>query len=337
MDINIIEAEELTEKLFLASQPLVIKSLFLNHPISNIRTRQDAQMYLPDYPLRVIRDYIEIFKENHTLDQSVKKMTLTEFFQYIQHDSKTDLRVRDFSPPESFSEFMKEPDFCLENTFEPIIKTIFLAPKGAASRLHMDNDQNHVFLYQVFGKKRAILFPPTSSEKLLPVLNLSFWFLDQFNENERNLFIKFAEGLECILEPGDTLYIPKLYWHHLDYLDDAMSINFRFGRNIHNKFMAEHIHLDYLVQNFSVQLDENKPLFKKAQECLLKLQSLVANLNLGSEKKYELVSEMILDWINQHIPEIYNNKSLSFGSKFVKSNGALEMLSLQNYQPKENL
>jgi len=35
-----------------------------------------------------------------------------------------------------------------------------------------------------------------------------------------------AEALEAVVEPGDVLYIPMYYWHHVISSEDSTAINF---------------------------------------------------------------------------------------------------------------
>ena len=47
-------------------------------------------------------------------------------------------------------------------------------------------------------------------------------------EPDLNLYPNFGnapEPLECVLHPGDILYIPKRWWHHVTSLDTAVSVN----------------------------------------------------------------------------------------------------------------
>lgn len=44
---------------------------------------------------------------------------------------------------------------------------------------------------------------------------------------------RFADAmplLECELRKGDLLYIPPLFWHHIESLDVSFSVSFWWGR-----------------------------------------------------------------------------------------------------------
>ncbi|MFX5522434.1 cupin-like domain-containing protein, partial [Acinetobacter baumannii] len=39
--------------------------------------------------------------------------------------------------------------------------------------------------------------------------------------------LKKANGYEVILEPGDTLFMPAGYWHHMEYIDSGFAMSLR--------------------------------------------------------------------------------------------------------------
>jgi hypothetical protein len=94
-------------------------------------------------------------------------------------------------------------------------------------------------LYEAFGRKRMILFPEESSKLLSPFGYWSRAFLQHMSEREKSAFIDFAEGYDCTLNPGDTLFIPAGMWHYAEYSETAMSFSFRFGRSNYNASLCD--------------------------------------------------------------------------------------------------
>ncbi|CAH0546820.1 unnamed protein product [Brassicogethes aeneus] len=111
---------------------------------------------------------------------------------------------------------------------------LFVAMEGNVTPCHYDEQQN--FFAQVYGYKRCILFPPNQFECLYP--HPIFHPHDRqsmvdFEKPDYNKFPKFkqAKGFETVLGPGDVLYIPIYWWHHVESLlsgGPTITINFWF-------------------------------------------------------------------------------------------------------------
>jgi hypothetical protein len=106
---------------------------------------------------------------------------------------------------------------------------MFVAGPGNASDLHADGDGRDVLLYQGFGRKRLCVFPSFAGPVLHPIAGYSTVRLAEMTDAERTAFLDYADGVEAVMEPGETVFMPAFVWHHLDYLELSLSIGFRFG------------------------------------------------------------------------------------------------------------
>ena len=88
---------------------------------------------------------------------------------------------------------------------------------GAFTHLHFDANGRHNLHYQLIGRKRFLLFPEYRSKYLAPHQQSSRIFLERMSAVERASFAEFAGGVDRLLEPGDSLYIPPLAWHYVEY------------------------------------------------------------------------------------------------------------------------
>ena len=130
-------------------------------------------------------------------------------------------------------EDLEIPDFCYsENDFEPNMNFWF-GPKNTTTPLH--TDPKHNVLVQIFGYKYVRLYPQKESEYLYPnpgmlLNNTSMIDIEDDFEEVLKKFPDFtkAKGLECILGPGDLLYIPPKCWHFVKSLSTSCSISFWF-------------------------------------------------------------------------------------------------------------
>lgn len=82
----------------------------------------------------------------------------------------------------------------------------------------------------MFGTKHLLLFPPKDSKCLYPHEDRMLNNTAQVNplKPDLNLFPDFTKTTmyECYLEPGEMLYIPKEWWHHVTALEKSFSVSF---------------------------------------------------------------------------------------------------------------
>jgi len=127
------------------------------------------------------------------------------------------------------------PDYCafgsegLEE--DKLTINVFNGPRGTVSPLHKDPRGN--FFCQVRGRKFVRLISP----ECRPNLHM---FDDTMRENtskvdvenpdlcEYPLFAK-AQCEDFVMEPGDCLFIPKGYFHHVRALQRSVSVSIWFG------------------------------------------------------------------------------------------------------------
>ncbi|KAB7506652.1 Hypoxia-inducible factor 1-alpha inhibitor [Armadillidium nasatum] len=93
--------------------------------------------------------------------------------------------------------------------------------EGNVTPVHYDEQQN--FFCQLKGVKRCLLFKPEHFETLYPhpvyhphdrqsQVNLEKPDFEAYPE------LKNLKGYEAIVYPGDVLYIPIYWWHHIESL-----------------------------------------------------------------------------------------------------------------------
>jgi len=100
---------------------------------------------------------------------------------------------------------------------------------GVLTPAHYDEQEN--LFAQVEGHKRIILMAPSEFSGMYP-------FpvhhpcdrqsqVDIFNPDLER-FPKFAQvsGYDCLVSPGEVLYIPAYWWHHIISLTPTISVNF---------------------------------------------------------------------------------------------------------------
>ncbi len=112
---------------------------------------------------------------------------------------------------------------------------LFTGGAGSITHLHYDIDLSHIMHTQFAGRKRVLMFPYKEQYKLyrkpFEVLSLAD-FSNYYEQNgtpdyEKFPALKLAEGFDFIMEPGDTLFMPAGYWHHMEYLESGFAMSLR--------------------------------------------------------------------------------------------------------------
>lgn len=127
-------------------------------------------------------------------------------------------------------EDIRLPDYCClgEGDEDDITVNAWFGPGGTVSPLHQDPQQN--FLAQVVGSKYIRLYSPEDTDKLYPHQSQLLHNTSQVEvENpDTERFPEFAKApyLECVLQPGEVLFIPVRHWHYVRSLELSFSVSF---------------------------------------------------------------------------------------------------------------
>ncbi|MBD2603282.1 cupin-like domain-containing protein [Scytonema hofmannii FACHB-248] len=172
-----------------------------------------------------------------------KKMKFTDFTDWIFQEKTTDeYYYLQQSPIKiSFPELIPDievPDYIDKKLF--IVTNLWIGTGGNVSQLHYDMSEN--LLSQLRGRKRVLLFEPKQTSLLYPfpahskIPHMSQLNIDQLDIDQFPRFQK-AKYMECLLEPGEMLFIPAFWWHQVYSLDQLnISINFWWKTNFKEYF-----------------------------------------------------------------------------------------------------
>lgn len=167
-----------------------------------------------------------------------KKMNFTDFTDWIVQKKTTNeyYYLQQSSIKSSFPELLPDievPDYIEQKLF--IIANLWIGTGGNISPLHYDMSEN--FLCQLRGRKRVLLFEPKQTSLLYPfpahskIPHMSQLNIDQIDSDKFPKFQK-AKYIDCMLEPGEMLFIPAFWWHQVYSLDQLnIAINFWWKTN----------------------------------------------------------------------------------------------------------
>lgn len=240
----------------LKQTPVVIKGLFEGQEIETLNTKARLRKRLDGMPVLIRREYYSDFRMTGSMFASrTRSSTVGKYLDLLRQKPRTDLVVTEQPTPSELSSLFQVPDICRyrhgEDGIDGVFSEFFLAGRGNVAHLHFDWDLRHVLLHQVFGRKRICLIAPRYSALLDPLFNTSLLNLERLDRRTRLDFLRSVMTSETVLSPGETLYIPALMWHHVEYLDTSMSVSLRFGRNRIGRAFQEWFHPNMYLQNIA--------------------------------------------------------------------------------------
>lgn len=109
----------------------------------------------------------------------------------------------------------------------------WVGPAGTVTPLHCDYDDN--IFAQVWGRKRIFLAPPHHEQFLYPSEASAILFGSPFDPEAPDFdaypLARQASLVECIVQPGELLYVPAGWYHQVRALDFSLSSN-RWARGM---------------------------------------------------------------------------------------------------------
>jgi hypothetical protein len=230
IDARSLSRKEFRENYLATSKPVIIKGFADLFPAGKLWTF--------DYLNKIMGDHrIGIFDNSKPKSTAYTTpdlyMTFSEFSEIIQRDEDTPYRIFLFNMFKDFPELRKEfptPDIVkgpLGN-----LGLVFFGGKNTKVRFHFDIDCSSVLMTQLIGRKRVILIPPFYEQMIYKVPLGSFSLIEP-DKPDFNKFaaLRYVEGYDFTMQPGDALFMPSRYWHFNTYLEGGMAVSYRVLAN----------------------------------------------------------------------------------------------------------
>lgn len=242
MDVPVHDSESLLESTFTCDyyergQPVLIRNGITQWPAAD--KWRDVSFFQTNFGYRTVP--VEIGSQYTTEDWGQELMLFKDFIetqfrkspkegpvQYLaQHDlfrQIPELR-KDISRPRLLDALKICP--------HSIDTKIWFGPEGTVSPLHYDKKEN--FLCQVIGWKRVVLVRPGDSEFVYPyegemMSNTSRLDLTTDIDTEEFPLAARAHRQTVLIGPGEMLFIPYGWWHHVRSLTPSISVSFWWNK-----------------------------------------------------------------------------------------------------------
>lgn len=224
--INDITTEEFRQNFLRPTQPVIMRSFAKDWPALDLWNFEYLADVCGEIPVPL---YAKTFAENNGAYMQAEKTV--SFREYLQMLQQSEVQYRMFL----FNVYKKMPALCRDFNYPDFSKYfthkypfLFFGNEGCAVDVHFDADLSHVFLNQFHGQKTVILFSPEFSNCLYRHPFTVSTNVDIGNPNF-DLYpkLKDVQGYRCVLQHGDTLFIPSGWWHYIHYDELSFSLSLR--------------------------------------------------------------------------------------------------------------
>ena len=234
-------------------KPVIITDLTHDWPAQKLWTFEYFRRHYGHLPVEVKREAQRGF--------SRRSMSMAEYIDYLettQDESPYYLASWDFmvDAPE-LAEHYQLPDYWqddwlreLSDELRPRLLWLFIGPARTGFRLHVDVGHTAAWNVQLVGSKRWTLFAADQFPKLY------FGRVNTFDPDlEVHPNFAKAEGYECVLHPGEAIFVPSTWWHQTKILENSLAVsgNYANGHNIQHvlPWLAERAEYAALAQSLT--------------------------------------------------------------------------------------
>lgn len=231
LPVERVDAREMNQQKFrkqyvTKAKPLILEGFADLFPAGKKWTFDYLDQKIGDHMAGIIDNSI---KKNTAVTAPDLRMKFSEFSAIIRRDEETPYRIFLFNMFAEYPGLRK--DFPTPDLVKGILGNLgltFFGGKNTTVRFHFDIDCSGVLMTQVIGHKRVILIPPAYDKLLYKVPFASFSLINlEKPDYEQFPGLRYVEGHDFILQPGDALFMPSRYWHFNTYLEGGMAISYR--------------------------------------------------------------------------------------------------------------
>jgi hypothetical protein len=220
-EIDVVENigyDEFQSKYMIPQKPVIIRHLYGEKAKVYSWTFDYFAKELGNLEVGVFDDESETRNDNCSYKLANHKMKFGDYLKLIQEKPTTKrlFLFNVFKHKKDLLDHFKFPNIA-NNVFR-FLPLAFFGGKGAITRIHRDMDNSCVFLTELAGFKRAVLFSPKYSSLLYQYPFSTHSSIDINNPDYRKYpGLKYVKGIDCTIGPGDTLFMPAGWWHHIEY------------------------------------------------------------------------------------------------------------------------
>ena len=258
-------------------QPVVIDGLFDGQPIRRLATARAAQRAIGDMDFVVQWNYISepLLRKRREKRDSRSARRSPSYLDYVALNARTPRMCIEQPIAPTLAALIQGPAMCWNN--EHIATLMFIGNAGNFSHLHFDGDQRQVLMYQVFGGQARHPDPADRSEEAVAAPEIQLGLCPaHVGGRERRAFLRYVGGSECLVRPGQAIFMPALFWHHVEYVETSLSVHFRFGQTQQGRFFDDFVHRSMYPQNVAACFQDEQFAAGPGRKVMRRLRRAVA-------------------------------------------------------------
>ncbi|GAB6022083.1 hypothetical protein CHUAL_006226 [Chamberlinius hualienensis] len=203
-----------------------------------------------------------------------KESTVAEFIQSLKHPGRDadheSLYLFDWSLPIHCPQLAQEvtiPHYFRDNflthtpegsLYQNSWPSLFIAPAGMVSELHIDTHGTSFWMALLHGRKRWTIFHKSDTPFLYPFYPHSMDPVFEADLTCPNLnthpLLSLTSPRECVLQPGELLFVPARCPHRVENLDTTIAISGNFVNKANLRAAMEELEVSALVDPPAHQL-----------------------------------------------------------------------------------
>lgn len=117
----------------------------------------------------------------------------------------------------------------------------WFGPAGTITPFHHDLTNN--VMMQLVGRKRVRLVSPSDTPRMYNDRHCFTPVDGAAPDVERWPLLREVEIIDCVLEPGEILFLPVGWWHYVEALDISITIaatHFRWDNDFYSRYPTQH-------------------------------------------------------------------------------------------------
>ena len=224
-----ITREEFQEKYMKPQKPVIIKYFYgKDAPLYHKWTFDYFKKELGELQVGVYDVEGKKRKDDRSYKGAADFMKFADYLDLVQREptSKRLFLFNVFKHKKDLFDDFEFPD--VANHVLKFLPFAFFGGQGAVTRIHRDMDNSNVYLTELYGSKRVVLFHPKYSDLLYRYPFGTHTSVDINNPDYKKYpGLKKVVGYDCTIEAGDTIFMPSGYWHHIEYNTAGIGFSMR--------------------------------------------------------------------------------------------------------------